>query len=120
MSGLAWGADYAAAQNFLQLFHGPNRAPGENVSNFAIPEFDALYAQAIRLQAGAERTALHRKMQALVVDEVPWVVRYRRIQWTVRQPWISGVVPSELVPVPWAYADVDAGRRAQELAVLPR
>ena len=32
MWGVAWGADYPSAQNFLQLFYGPFKSPGTNGS----------------------------------------------------------------------------------------
>jgi oligopeptide transport system substrate-binding protein len=90
------------------------------VYNFADPAYDALYAQALRLAPGPERTAIYRRMQAIVADEVAWIVRYRRVRWTVRQPWTSGLVPADLLVAPWAYADVDHARRAQDLSPAPR
>ena len=41
--GQAWFGDYPDAQNFLQLFYGPNKAPGPNGGNYANPEYDKLY-----------------------------------------------------------------------------
>jgi oligopeptide transport system substrate-binding protein len=37
-----WIMDYPDAQNFLQLFYGPNKCPGVNAANYQNPEFDKL------------------------------------------------------------------------------
>jgi len=96
--GLSWGADYPAAQNFLQLFFGPNRAPGVNSANYANPEVDVLYRQSAHLPEGPERTALFRRIERLVVEDCPWIFRYRRVQWTLLQPWLTGSRYNDLVP----------------------
>src|SRR5437773_11890733 len=63
MWGVAWGADYPEAQNFLQCFYGPNEAPGPNEANFHDEEFDALYKRAASMQPTEERKDLYRRMQ---------------------------------------------------------
>jgi ABC-type transport system substrate-binding protein len=104
--GLAWGADYPSAQNFLQLFYGPNRAPGPNSSNYRNPAFDALYDKALGLPAGPERTALWRQMERIVVDDVACLFQYRRVQWTLVQPWLTGYRFNDLVPKTFAWCRV--------------
>lgn len=108
MAGLAWGADYPSAQNFLQLFYGPNRSPGPNSSNYRHPAFDALYARALTLPAGPERTALWREMERLVVDDAACVFLYRREQWTLVQPWLAGFRHNGVVPKTFAWCRVGA------------
>lgn len=115
MVGLAWGADYPAAQNFLQLYYGPNRSPGPNSSNYANPEFDALYERALKLPPGEERTALYRKMQAIVVDDAVWIFRYRREQWSLRHAWLQGWRYNDISLKSFKYSRVHADRRAQAL-----
>lgn len=113
MTGLAWGADYPAAQNFLQLFYGPNRSPGPNSSNYANPEFDALYERALPLPEGPERTDLYRRMQRLVVDDAVWIFRYRREQWSLRHRWLTGWRYNDISLKSFKYGLVDvAARRA--------
>ena len=43
MYRMGWVGDYPDAQNFLQLFYGPNRSPGVNHSNFENAAYDAAY-----------------------------------------------------------------------------
>ncbi len=70
---LRWIADYPDADNFLQLFYGANVSPGPNHSNYANPQFDALYERARVLSDGPERSALYRQMSDLVVEDCPWI-----------------------------------------------
>jgi ABC-type transport system substrate-binding protein len=45
--GLAWSADYPDAENFLQLFYGPNKSPGANGSNYDDPKFNKEFEAAV-------------------------------------------------------------------------
>lgn len=64
-----WNLDYPDAQNTLQLFYGPNEAPGSNDSNYRNPEYDRLFVEASVLQPGPERTRLYRQMNKMVIDD---------------------------------------------------
>jgi ABC-type transport system substrate-binding protein len=65
----SWTLDYPDAENTLQLFYGPNAAPGSNSASFNDPQFNALYAQAAPLPPSPERTSLFRAMNRRVMDE---------------------------------------------------
>lgn len=106
--GISWGADYPDAQNFLQLFYGPNKPPGPNSANYQNPAFDRMYEEAAVLEPGPERTALYRKMQQMVVDDCVWVFKYRRTQYTLTHPWLSGYRYNDLSPRTFKYCRVDA------------
>src|SRR5690606_23246222 len=56
--GIAWGADYPDAQNFLQLFYSKNMSPGPNDSSFSNAEFDRLYEQSMKMPPGPAREAI--------------------------------------------------------------
>ena len=64
-----WGLDYPDAENTLQLFYGPNAAPGSNDGNYRNPAYDELYRQAGVMLPGAERTGLYRRMNEMVIDD---------------------------------------------------
>jgi len=64
-----WGLDYPDAENTLQLFYGPNAAPGSNDGNYRNPEYDELFRQAAVMLPGPERTELYRRMNEIVVDD---------------------------------------------------
>jgi ABC-type transport system substrate-binding protein len=64
-----WGLDFPDAENTLQLFYGPNAAPGSNDGNYRNPAYDELFRQAAVMLPGAERTALYRRMNEIVIDD---------------------------------------------------
>ena len=70
---IAWVGDYPDAENFLQLFYGPNASPGPNRCNYSNPEFDRLYRQALATTDHDERLALYDKLQAIVQEDCPWI-----------------------------------------------
>ncbi|NNF16379.1 MAG: hypothetical protein HKN70_06505 [Gammaproteobacteria bacterium] len=65
----AWLLDYPDAENTLQLFYGPNRAPGSNDGNYSNPQYDAMFERAAVMQPGPERTSLYRRMNRLVIND---------------------------------------------------
>lgn len=114
--GQAWFGDYPDAQNFLQLFYGPNKSPGPNGANYAEPDFDKLYESTVSMQPGPERTRIYRELQKKVVDDCVWVVRYRRIIYYLQQPWLHGYRPSDLSQKLFAYSRIDSTAREAAVA----
>ncbi|MEM7082299.1 MAG: ABC transporter substrate-binding protein [Pseudomonadota bacterium] len=64
-----WTLDYPDAENTLQLFYGPNAAPGSNDSNYRNPAYDRLFEEASVMQPGTNRTAIYRRMNQMVIDD---------------------------------------------------
>lgn len=113
MFGMAWQGDYPDAENFLQLFFGPNESPGPNSSNFKNKEFDALYKKAAMLPPGAERTSLYQKMRDIVVEEVPWNFKVHRLMYMVNHGWLHNLKYDMLVANRSKYLRVDIAKRAE-------
>jgi len=111
VTGLAWGFDYPDAQNILQLLYGPNESPGINGTNFADPEFDALYEEAMVLADGPERTRLYERMARIVAEQVPMVTRTHRIRQNLQQPWVEGYKFTEVHYQNWRYMAVNKAMR---------
>jgi ABC-type transport system substrate-binding protein len=86
---LGWVADYPDAENFLQLFYGPNSSPGPNHANYANAEFDRLYEQAREMQDSPERTALYRRMADLVVEDCPWIFTANPLSYGLQHHWLG-------------------------------
>ncbi|MGB0743119.1 MAG: ABC transporter substrate-binding protein [Opitutales bacterium] len=72
-SGGGWGLDYPDSENVLQLFYGPNKSPGSNASNYDNPEFNELFRRTKTMQPGPERTKLYRKMNEILLEDVPTI-----------------------------------------------
>lgn len=70
---MGWTMAWPDAQYALQLFYGPNAAPGANSFRYANPEFDQLFERAARLEAGEERTTLYRRLNEMVIDDCAFI-----------------------------------------------
>ena len=66
---MGWTMAWPDPQYALQLFYGPNAAPGANSFNYSNPEFDRLFERAARLDEGEERTALYRRLNEMIIDD---------------------------------------------------
>jgi oligopeptide transport system substrate-binding protein len=106
----SWYADYPSAQNFLQLFYGPN-APDPNFTRYSNPEFDEYYEEAYGLPAGQERTDAYRMMQRIAANDCPWRYRFRRIRWAASHQWLSGYRHNDIVPKYFKYCRPDDAAR---------
>ena len=69
---IGWMGDYPDAENFLQLFYGPNQSPGPNRSNYRNPAFDALYREALAADTPG-RLSRYRDMQEIIRQDCPWI-----------------------------------------------
>ncbi len=85
---LGWVADYPDAENFLQLFYGPNASPGPNHSNYADPEFDKMYERVREMQDSPERTALYQKMSDRIVEDCPWIFTSNPLSYGLHHRWM--------------------------------
>ncbi|MFH0880157.1 MAG: ABC transporter substrate-binding protein [Lentisphaerota bacterium] len=89
MFNLSWIADYPDAENFLQLFYGPNSSPGPNRTNYSNPEFDRLYEQIRQMPDSPERTALYRQMADMIIEDAPWIFTSNPLAYGLRHPWLK-------------------------------
>ncbi len=111
--GIAWGADYPDAENFLQLLYGPNRSPGANGSGYSNPEFDKMYEQAAVMQDSPERTALYEKLNLLVANDMPWILGVHRQDFTLVHSWLKNFVPSDFDSGRAQYLNIDLEQKAE-------
>jgi ABC-type transport system substrate-binding protein len=115
--GIAWGADYPDAENFLQLFYGPNANPGGmNASYYKNKEYDALFAKARILPDSPQRTEMYKKLARMVAEDCPVIMGVHRIAVALRQGWIKNSMYDEF---PFARAkyiriDLDAKKKLQD------
>lgn len=107
MFGMAWGADYPDAENFLGLMYGPNGSPGSNSSNYKNPAFDKIFAQAAIMQDGPERTALYEQLYEMVGNDVPWIFGQHRTTVSVSHGWMRNYKYTEFNNTQIQYLNVD-------------
>lgn len=73
----SWIADYPDEENFLSLFYSKNRSPaGFNYTHYNNPEFDLLYEKSLAELNDEIRYTYYRKMDQLLVADVPVVPLY--------------------------------------------
>jgi ABC-type transport system substrate-binding protein len=116
--GIAWGADYPDAENFLQLLYGPNRAPGANGSGYDNPELNRLYKTASIMQDSPERTALYEKMNRIAAEQVPWVYGVHRQNFVLRHSWLKNFVNSDFDAGSAQYLSIDKVKKEEMLKKL--
>ncbi|HTS15973.1 MAG TPA: ABC transporter substrate-binding protein [Verrucomicrobiae bacterium] len=88
-----WVIDYPDAQNFLQLFYGPNKCPGINASNYQNPEFDHLYERILTMSDSPDRTALYEKMADMTMADCVWALVAYPLNYGLFQPWFQNYKP---------------------------
>jgi ABC-type transport system substrate-binding protein len=65
----SWTMDYPDVENLMQLYYGPNGAPGSNSANYNNPRYNSLYEAAVTLDESPERTQIYREMNRLLMDD---------------------------------------------------
>ena len=95
MFRLSWFADYPDAENFLQLFYGPNSSPGPNRVNYNNPEYDRLYEQVREMQDSPGRTDLYQRMAAMVEEDCPWIFMYHPVTYVLYHDRLENYTPHD-------------------------
>jgi oligopeptide transport system substrate-binding protein len=67
----SWTMDYPDAESNMQLYYGPNAAPGSNSANYNNPAYDQLYESAATLNESPMRTKIYREMNQLLMEDCP-------------------------------------------------
>lgn len=90
---LGWVADYPEPENFLNLLNGKfvprdDQPSSINAVRYKNPAFDALFENALAVQDQAQRYALYKKAEQLVVDDAPMIFIYFDEDYKFVQPYV--------------------------------
>ncbi|MFK7961370.1 MAG: ABC transporter substrate-binding protein [Phycisphaerales bacterium] len=107
MFSLAWGMAYPDAEYNLQLFYGPNEAPGPNAFNFKNAEYDELYKRIKVMAPGPERTAVYERMQTIINEYCVFVGSQARVRQYLVHPWVLNFKATEDFYNYCKYLDID-------------
>ena len=107
MRTASWIADYPDADNFMQLLYGKNIGQNNNACA-AIPEYDKLYEQSIRMPDSPERNKLYHEMAKLIEAYAPWRLNIARYRNMLIQPQVLGFRKHPILHSEWQYIDVAA------------
>jgi ABC-type transport system substrate-binding protein len=108
---LAWTMDYPDPENFLQLFYGPNKAPGPNNTLYDNSEYNALYQRMKAMQDTPERLAIIRRMVEIVVEDAVWIPDVHYVSYILRHQWSRNSKPHGITGGYLKYQDVDVELR---------
>ena len=112
-----WNADYPDPENFLFLLYGPNSkvgGEGENASNYANPEFDALFTRMKNMDNGPERQAIIDRMVEILRRDAPWLWGYHPKAFSLHHAWYHNVKPNLMANNTLKYKRIDTGLRAEK------
>ena len=112
---LGWNADYPDPENFLFLLYGPQsraRTQGENASNYANAEYDALFERMKNMANGAERQRIIDRMVEIVRRDAAWIWGSHGKEYSLRHSWLSNDKPNNMARNNIKYLKVDTEKRA--------
>ena len=111
---VGWRADYPDPENFLFLLNGPQaraKTQGENASNYANPEYDALFQKMRNMPNGPERQAIIDRMTEIFRHDAPWIGGFHRKTFALYHGWLGNLKPNEMADNRLKYLKVDPARR---------
>ncbi len=92
-----WTLDYPDAENIFQLLHSQNHAPGPNASFYTNAQFDEIYSKLSKLSDGEERMNLMITAQAIINEDVPWIMQYYSRNFILYHDYVKNYRPSDIV-----------------------
>ncbi|HLG20242.1 MAG TPA: ABC transporter substrate-binding protein [Bdellovibrionota bacterium] len=107
----SWTADYPDAENFLQLFYGPNAAPATNRSCFQNSGFDSLYKEIQADEDSPERKERINRVVQIIMEEMPLIPLVHRSAPRAVQGWVSNFRLNPFARGGYKYVVVDAKRK---------
>jgi ABC-type transport system substrate-binding protein len=111
-----WNADYPDPENFLFLLYGPNGKvdhKGENASNYANAEFDALFDRMKNLPNGPERLAVVEDMLKILRRDAPWIWGFYPKAFGLHHEWYQNTKPHLMANNTLKYKRIDPAARDQ-------
>jgi ABC-type oligopeptide transport system substrate-binding subunit len=110
-----WNADYPDPENFLFLLVGAQskvKFAGENASNYANAEFDALFEKMKNMDNGPERAALIERMTAILQTDAPWLWGLHPKEYGLAHGWLLNRKPNQIAHNLLKYQRLDVAQRA--------
>lgn len=105
--GLGWISAIPDGDPYYSYLYSKNIGTS-NDARLRLPEYDRLYEQAHELPDGTQRTALFRRMTALIDAYAPWIMADYPYYNVLTQPWLRGYKPNPFVRHQWEYYDLGA------------
>jgi len=107
MWGLGWISAIPDGDPYYSYLYSSNIGTS-NDARMRLPEYDRLYESAHALPDGPERTALFRRLTAMIEGYAPWVMGDYPYYNVIVQPWVRGYKSNPFVRNQWEYYDLAA------------
>jgi ABC-type transport system substrate-binding protein len=114
---IGWSADYPDAENFLQLFYGPNQ-PGGVGSNFNDPTFNSCYETVASMPDSPARTMLYEQLNQIVGENVPAICMVHPPHINLVHGWVKNYCWTNFHYGTEQYWDIDLSQKKSLLAKL--
>ncbi|MFO8006850.1 MAG: ABC transporter substrate-binding protein [Candidatus Brocadiia bacterium] len=111
---LGWVLDYPDPENFLQLFYGPNKAPGPNNTLYDNPRYNELFEQMKAMENTPERLRIIHQMRDIVVEDCVWIPSVHSVSYVLVHQWVRNFKPHGITGGHLKYRDVDTELRRQK------
>ena len=109
---LSWTGDYPDAENFLQLFYGPN-AGASNRVRCDFPDFNQAYEKIRNMGPSGERNRIYRELAEMIREKCPWIFESYTVSFQLKHQWLQNIIPHDFAFQRWKYYSVDPRGRAQ-------
>lgn len=107
-----WVGDYPDAENFLQLFYGPN-AGSSNRIFYHNQSFNQQYTQTIQMPDSPERTKRYRQLARDLCEDCPWIFESYPLSFRLIHEWVDNYYEHDFGFDRWKYISVDPVKRNQ-------
>lgn len=109
---LSWTGDYPDAENFLQLFYGPN-AGASNRVRCDFPDFNRAFEKIKTMEPSPERDKIYLELAEMIRDKTPWIFESNTVAFLLKHQWLENMRPHDFAFQRWKYISVDPGKRAE-------
>ncbi len=114
---LSWTGDYPDAENFLQLFYGPNAGSSNRVC-CSFPEFDRMYREIREMPDSPERRKKYESMAKWITGKCPWIFESHPVSFLLQHGWLENYRAHDFAFNRWKYLSVDSTERNRKKAAF--
>ncbi|NLX12941.1 MAG: hypothetical protein GXY44_04700 [Phycisphaerales bacterium] len=111
---MGWHADLPDAENFLQLFYGPNIEKGTNNTNYHNPDFDAAYDRIRSMRDSPEREKVYVDMIHMLNEDCPILLLSEPLVYLLVYDWVHNYKRHPFAYGTTKYLRLDLERRRMQ------
>ncbi len=109
---LSWNGDYPDAENFFQLFYGPNAGASNRVC-YQSAEYDRMYRTVAAMADTPERQKKYRELAEWITAQCPWIFETHPVSFLLKHSWLKNQKSHDFAFNRWKYYRVDSEERDQ-------